>query len=257
MWPCVYLDDPGLLQHARHQRHRGPRRPEHHREEFVAEMKLVAADAIAGHQQPAAASLLYGMQRDARRGLHHEAQQGLCVALDAVGEGAVARHFLSELLDWHYFGAGVGHLNHGFADHQLASDERGDANGAFVADRRNLHHRAVLHAHRHGGDAAVQEVDIANGLVPRMERLFHRDWDRTQMIADPCEDPRPGSRRTSLFFGRASSGGGRTDIERFAMRPPDLNCLRSLGLSRLAVGGVRLGKRGAQPLVLRITLARR
>ena len=52
----------------------------------MTEVKLVLMNTVVRHQQPAAAALLHGMQRHAAGGLHHQHQQALRVAMDAIDE---------------------------------------------------------------------------------------------------------------------------------------------------------------------------
>ena len=75
--PVGVFDQPGFLQSARHNRHRGPRRPQHHRQKLMAEVKLILTDAIVRHQQPTTAALLHRMQRHTAGRLHHQHQQAL------------------------------------------------------------------------------------------------------------------------------------------------------------------------------------
>ena len=106
-------DDALLLQGAGNRIHRRPRGPQHRRQEFLAELKLVGADTVMRHQQPSAAAALQRVQGQARCRLHHQPNHALSIAQDMVAEGASTVELALKHLHRNRCGRRARNLDHG------------------------------------------------------------------------------------------------------------------------------------------------
>src|SRR5262245_50649261 len=64
--PVRVFDEASLLENAGHHGDAWAARAKHHRQKFVAQLKLIAADAVVRHEEPSAAAFLHGVERHAR-----------------------------------------------------------------------------------------------------------------------------------------------------------------------------------------------
>jgi len=85
--PAKIGDQAGVLERRGDDADGRPRRPEHHRGEFLGQRKVVRFHPIVCHQQPARQPLLDGVHGIASRRLHDEADQRLGV----IGQDVVER----------------------------------------------------------------------------------------------------------------------------------------------------------------------
>ena len=116
----------------------------------------------------------------------------------------------------------------------VASEDDFYPQHSLATDRRRLDHRSVLQDSRHRTNAAIQEYDILDRLIDEWNTCFGLVGTVRRCGRIRSKSAR-GKPARSLFSGRGSRGGGRTDAGRFGThKPPDKMASMSLGRSAFA-----------------------
>ena len=213
----------------------------------MTEVEIVVTHAVVRHQQPSAAPLMHGMQRHAGGRLHHQREEGLRIALDAVEEWPSPFELARKMLDGHDFDVRIGHLHHRFAANHVPSPKsaliprKPSSPTVAISTIEPFCMTAVTDA-----TPPLGKIDLADGLVERLEDVFDCDGTGAEVGAKPLKSAR-GRQASNLFFGRASAGGGRTTACASARLAPDSGGLDESGLSRTrakaAADSKKLGRR--------------
>ncbi len=174
-------DQPGALERAGGDGHRGAGRAEHHRQKLLRQRELVLPDAIARGQQPPRQPLLDAVGRVARGRLHDDAGQSLGESRHHVVQRAAPLDFAAEHRRRHPVARLARHLHHRQRRLAIAGDDRRPADHPFVADGGNLHHVAVGEHRHHRHKSARREVHEVGHLARLVEHLFENQRIRLEM----------------------------------------------------------------------------
>ena len=93
---ATIFDEFPMLQPGGNFGHAGAPNTEHHPQKFLREQELIRVRAIVRHQEPAAATLLDGMEMSARRRLCHLVKEGMRVVQHDRPGSAVELQFLAQ-----------------------------------------------------------------------------------------------------------------------------------------------------------------
>ena len=167
------------LQFLKRDRHTGSPHAQHDRQELVRERDLVAVYAVVGHQQPARQTLIdrtATVCQGGLRGLDHE-------TVDVVEEHPVqcdaGGNRLAQFLRRQPLSSATNlHIGFVCGTVAIAQDYR-HARHAFTADDADLDGLPAVGNHR--GHPAVDEVDLVNPLLWRLQLLAHWKLHRLEV----------------------------------------------------------------------------
>src|SRR6185312_12781892 len=158
------------LQGSRRRRDAGALHTQHHRKELLGQQELVGLHPVMGHQHPAAAALLQGVEVVAGGGLRDLIEQRMGVSQHDGAHRGAARQLGAEPCGRHAQ-ARAGHLDIDAGGRPVAAQQQRQADHALVADRADLGPLAAGHGVDQRADASLDEVDIAEPLARAIQRL--------------------------------------------------------------------------------------
>ena len=184
--PAAVVDELLLLQLLGGQGNAGAPDTQHHAEELLGQDEPVGLDAVMGHQEPPAASLLDGVKAVAGRRLGDLVEQGVDVMQHHGSHGGAVRERVTKQVGRHAQG-GAGHLDIDVARCDRVAQNDRQADHSFIADGPDLGGGAVQHGVHQGGDARHWKIDEPDRLAGPGQLEFVVERHRFEMRAKALE----------------------------------------------------------------------
>jgi len=179
-------DKSGVLEGVGDKCHAATSYSQHLGDEFLGQRYIFAIEEIAAAQQPPRQPRLQSMARVARRRLLRLGEDCLLVPDQNGAEiGALGRSMTKPISG--HDGRDAGDLNDRTVHGDRAVDCRNAADEAVATDHRGLDHLPRCQIHQQGDDAAVGEIDAADGVAILEEDRLLREVDGLKMRPDRIE----------------------------------------------------------------------
>ncbi len=157
---------------------------------------------VVRHQQPAAAALFQRVEVIAGRGLRDLVEEGMRIVTHHSAQGGVLRQRFREQVGFHPQ-AGTGHLDVDAGRRAVVAEYQRQPHHPFIADGSDFRRLAVAHRVHERTDAALDEIDVFDGLVRAVERLPVGKPDRLQVASQAGVIARRQQREQAVYGGVA------------------------------------------------------
>src|SRR6185437_938601 len=161
--PAV-VNRPRGLQPARRNGYGGALNTEHLSEKFLCERKVVGADAILRHEEPARTALFHAMPLVARGALCHLIEYGLGVPQHDLLEGRAPRECAPERGHCQA-PCPICYLGYGTRGGPVCPEKHAHPDHSFLADDGDLDARPLIHRREQRDHALLREIDMRDALA--------------------------------------------------------------------------------------------
>jgi len=175
------VDQMASLQGARRPRDADAPQAQHMGEELLRQGKLLRADAIAGHEQPAGQARFRLVKAITGCGLRNLCHQCVGVTVQRLLQGRISVELDAKRPGGHAQRVAGSLHQRAYPGDPYAQDE-GHPGHAFVADHAHLQRAALVDGGQQRYKAVDREIDVADGLARLVQHLAKPEMHKNKLV---------------------------------------------------------------------------